>query len=395
MNRFHKVRMGMVGGGRGAFIGAAHRMAAALDGQIELVCGAFSSDPENCRATGAALGLDDSRCYASYQDMFAGEAALDESERMEFVAIVTPNHLHVPVAIAAAKAGYHVMSDKPAGISTDEVRELGVVLGETGALYGLTHTYLGYPMVRQARHLVTSGAIGEVRRVIAEYPQGWMAGAIEESGNKQAAWRVDPSRAGKGGALGDIGTHAHNLAEFVSGHNVTQLSARLRTHRSNRVLDDDGEVSVVFENGATGIVTFSQVCAGEENALKIRIYGEKGGLEWSQMEPNSLIHRVSGENFRVHRAGVEMPLCDEALAHCRLPSGHPEGYLEAFANLYRHFAATLRDPSAQCAEWVPGINAAIRGMAFIDACVASSEAGGAMVPLDVRIDPEQDQQVSA
>jgi predicted dehydrogenase len=326
--------------------------------------------------------------------MFESEAALDESERMEFVAIVTPNHLHVPVAIAAAEAGYHVMSDKPAGISSEEVRELSAVLRRTGKLYGLTHTYLGYPMVRQARHLVASGAIGDVRRVMAEYPQGWMAGPIEESGNKQAAWRIDPARAGKGGALGDIGTHAHNLAEFITGHNVTQLSARLRTHRSNRVLDDDGEVSVVFDNGATGIVTFSQVCAGEENALKIRIYGEKGGLEWSQMEPNSLIHRVSGEPFRVHRAGVEMPLCDEALAHCRLPSGHPEGYLEAFANLYRHFATALRDPAAECAGWVPGITAAIRGMAFIDACVASSEAAGAMMPLHADVDADYNEQPS-
>lgn len=373
----------MVGGGRGAFIGAAHRMAAALDGQIELVCGAFSSNAEVSIESGAELGLEADRCYPDYATMFEAEAALPKEERMEFVAIVTPNHLHVPVAIAAAKAGFHVMSDKPAGISLAEVQELARVLAETGVLYGLTHTYLGYPMVRQARHLVASGAIGTVRKVIAEYPQGWMAGPIEDSGNKQAAWRVDPARAGLGGALGDIGTHAHNLGEFVSGQKVVELAAKLRAHRANRVLDDDGEVNVLYENGATGLVTFSQVCAGEENALKLRIYGETGGLEWSQMEPNSLIHHIAGEPYRVHRAGVDKPLCDEALAHCRLPSGHPEGYLEAFANLYRHFAAAIRDPQAECAKWVPGIEAALRGMAFVEQCVASNNGGGGFVPLEV------------
>lgn len=377
MGRLRKVRMGMVGGGRGAFIGAAHRMAAALDGQIELVCGAFSSDPDNCRSSGAELGLPEARCYADYNTMFAAEAQLPQDERMEFVAIVTPNHLHVPVAIAAAKAGFHVMSDKPAGISLAEVQELATVLQDTGVLYGLTHTYLGYPMVRQAKNIVATGQIGKVRKVHAEYPQGWMAAAVEDSDNKQAAWRVDPARSGPGGGLGDIGTHAFNLAEFVTGQKVTKIAARLRHHRESRQLDDDGEITFTMADGSTGTIMFSQVCAGEENALKVRVYGESGGLTWEQMEPNSLIHRTLGEPLRIHRAGVEQPLCDEALAHCRLPSGHPEGYLEAFANLYRHFAAAIRDPNCEQASWAPDIEHALRGMAFVEAAVESSANGGA------------------
>jgi predicted dehydrogenase len=368
-----KVRMGMVGGGEGAFIGAVHRCAAALDGKIELVCGAFSRDTDNNQRTGSGLGLANDRIYDSWQSLLQQEAQRPAEERMEVLAIVTPNHLHAPIAQAALDAGFHVFSEKPAGTSLAEVREINDTLQTRGLLYGLAHTYLGYPMVWQAREMVREGVLGAVRKIYVEYPQGWMTEAQEEQGNKQATWRSDPALAGASGCMADIGTHAFGMAEFISGHAVATLCADLATHIPGRRLDDDGAALFRTHEGASGVLMASQVCAGEENALKVRVYGEKGGLEWHQMEPNSLVYRPLGEPMRVLRAGVDQPgLSKAALERCRLPGGHPEGYIEAMANLYRDFAIAVRAGEAKVtASGVPGIEAGMRGMAFIEAMVQS------------------------
>ncbi len=377
-----RMRMGMVGGGNGAFIGAVHRMAAALDSEIDLVCGAFSRDFSNCLETGRSLGLADDRCYPDLEAMINCErdiASGQHARAMQCVSIVTPNHAHVPMARQAAEAGLHVMSDKPAGVSLAEVEALASTLEQTGTQYGLTHTYLGYPMVWQARHIASQPEFGAIRKVHVQYTQGWLAQQAE-SGNKQAAWRVDPALAGPAGALGDIGSHAHSLAEFISGSRMNALSAQLRSHFPDRALDDDGEIHFTLENGATGSLISSQICAGDENDLAIRIYGSNASLEWRQMEPNSLIER-RGSGVLIHRAGVDKPLCDEALARCRLPSGHPEGYVEAFANLYRNFARAIRDDVSPASLGVPGMAEALRGMAFLEAAVASSADGGAWIDI--------------
>lgn len=379
-----RVRMGMVGGGQNAFIGSVHRMAAALDGKIDLVCGAFSRDHQNTLKTGRSLGLDESRLYKSYQDMFDQEAKLPENERMEFVCIVTPNHLHVPISIAAAKAGFHIMCDKPAALNLAETKELADVIEQTGVHYGLTHTYLGYPMVWQAQYLAAQPEFGAIRKVYVEYPQGWLAQDQENAGSKQAEWRTDPARSGLAGCMGDIGTHAHSLAEFVTQSRMTEIAARLRTHVEGRLLDDDGEMSFTFANGATGVLTSSQVCVGEENSLKIRVYGENRSLEWHQMEPNTLIERRADGPYLIHRAGVDKPLCDAALAKCRLPSGHPEGYIEAFANLYREFAAKIRatGKEADAITSVPSMDEALSGMAFLEALVESHANNGIFTKIE-------------
>ena len=380
-SRYQRVRMGMIGGGKGAFIGAVHRMAAALDSRIELVCGVFGQDYNNTLETGRELGIDDARLYQSYHEMLEAEKKLPANERMEFVCIVTPNHLHVPMSIAAAKSGFHVMCDKPAGISSDEVAELAKVIANRGVLYGLTHTYLGYPMVWQARHIINQTEFGDVRRVYVEYPQGWLAQNAEKSGSKQAEWRTDPKRAGLAGCMGDIGSHAHSLVEFVTASEFVQVTAHLRTHIEGRLLDDDGEVSFQLANGGSGVLTSSQVCVGEENALKIKVYGEHASIEWHQMEPNSLIERRASGPTLIHRAGVDKPLCDEALTRCRLPSGHPEGYLEAFANLYKLFAASIRAEKTETAEGVPGIYEAQRGLMFLEAIIKSNEENNSPIAM--------------
>lgn len=380
---YKPVRMGMVGGGQGAFIGQVHRMAAALDGRIQIVCGAFSQSYENTLHTGGELGLVQDRLYSDWQGMIASEAARPEDDRMEFVCIVTPNHLHVPIATRALKSGFHVMSDKPAGISLQEVKALAELVSQTGHLYGLTHTYLGYPMVWQARYILQSKALGEVRRIFVEYPQGWLASNLETEGAKQAVWRTDPARAGLAGCMGDIGTHAHSLVEFITGSPMIEVAANLRAHIAGRALDDDGEVSFRLANGATGVLTASQICAGEENALNIRIYGEKGGLEWHQMSPNSLLQmRLEGPAL-LHRAGTDKPLAPEALKRCRLPAGHPEGYIEAFANLYVDFAKAVRSGQTGRAEGVPGLSEALSGMAFLEAITDSHKKGGVSIAMPV------------
>ena len=371
-----KVRMGMVGGGEGAFIGAVHRMAAAIDGEIELVCGAFSSDPERAARSGAALHLPADRVYSDYQAMMQAEAALPEHERMQFVSIVTPNHLHFPVAMAALDAGFHVMSDKPATFNLEEALRLRERVSETGLLYGLTHTYTGYPLVKEARERIAAGELGEVRRVVVEYPQGWLADKQEEADNKQAAWRLDPSKAGISSCMGDIGVHAANLAEYVSGESISELCADLHAFVDGRTLDDDGSILLRFGNGARGLLFASQVCVGEENGLRIRVYGERGGLEWSQQEPNTLWLKWADRPTEMLRAGGAY-LGALATENSRTPMGHPEGYLEAFANLYMAFAGQIRareagETPAARAQDCPGINEAIRGMAFIELAVAAS-----------------------
>lgn len=368
------IRMGMIGGGEGAFIGAVHRHAAGLDGNYQLVCGAFSRNEENNTRTASALNVSTSRTYDSWQSMLEEEAKLPEQQRMQVVVIVTPNHLHVPISLAAIKAGFHVFCEKPAGVSFAEVKELQDVIHASESLYGLAHTYLGYPMVWQARHLVESGKLGKIRKVYVEYPQGWLSGE-EETHNKQAQWRTDPAISGATGAMGDIGTHAFGLVEFVLNDSVTSLCGELNTHVEGRRLDDDGAALIKTKKGASGVLIASQVCAGEENALKIRVYGDKGGLEWRQMEPNSVIYRPVAAPYQVFRAGQgQVGLCDAASARCRVPAGHPEGYLEAMANLYTDFAKAVRANQKGKADGVPGINSGIRGMVFIDAMLASTDS---------------------
>jgi len=366
--------MGMIGGGEGAFIGAVHRHAAGLDGNYQLVCGAFSRNEENNTRTASALNVSTSRTYGSWQSMLEEEAKLSEQQRMQVVVIVTPNHLHVPISLAAIKAGFHVFCEKPAGVSFAEVKELQDVIHASESLYGLAHTYLGYPMVWQARHLVESGKLGKIRKVYVEYPQGWLSGE-EETHNKQAQWRTDPAISGATGAMGDIGTHAFGLVEFVLNDSVTSLCGELNTHVEGRRLDDDGAALIKTKKGASGVLIASQVCAGEENALKIRVYGDKGGLEWRQMEPNSVIYRPVDAPYQVFRAGQgQVGLCDAASARCRVPAGHPEGYLEAMANLYTDFAKAVRANQKGKPDGVPGINSGIRGMVFIDAMLASTDS---------------------
>lgn len=375
MNR--KIRMGMVGGGPGSFIGEVHRMAARLDNQIELVCGAFSSNPKKSRQTGADLFLDPSRVYDDFEEMIEKESALADGERMDFVAIVTPNHMHFPPAAAALKAGFHVMSDKPATLNLNEAKVLRNLVTETGLLYGLTHTYLGYPMVKQARAMVQDGTLGKIRKILVEYPQGWLSQAQESyEKNKQAEWRNDPARSGISGAMGDIGTHAHNLSEYISGDIMTHVCADLNIYVAGRKLDDDGSVLFRMSNGASGTLTASQICAGEENALKIKIYGEKGGLEWHQMEPFKLFYKPHGAVMQTYTAGVDKNnLSAEAFSACRLPSGHPEGYLEAFANLYTGFAEAIRAFDGDYrGHGLIGIEEGVRGMAFVEAVVKSTHS---------------------
>ena len=379
--------MGMVGGGRGAFIGAVHRIAANIDGQIELVCGAFSSDPQRSRDSGADFFLPPDRCYGTFQEMIEREKALTAEKRMDFISIVTPNHMHFPPAKMALENGFHVLSDKPATFSLAEAKTLGAIVKKSGLLYGLTHNYTGYPLVKQAREMVAAGALGKIRKVVAEYPQGWLATNIEAAGQKQAAWRTDPKRSGAAGCIGDIGTHAENLAEYITGLEIKELAADLTAFVKGRKLDDDGNVLLRFKGGAKGILHASQISVGEENNLSIRVYGEKGGLEWHQREPNTMLLKWADQPMQVYRTANGY-LGAAALAAGRTPPAHPEGYLEAFANTYKNFAATIRarlekrKPTAIESDY-PKITDGIRGMAFIEAVVASSKANAAWTKLDV------------
>lgn len=371
-----KIRMGMVGGGRGAFIGGVHRMAAALDGQIEFVCGAFSSDPEKSKLSGQDFFIPSDRVYGSYQEMIEKESQMPENIRMDFISIVTPNHMHYGPAKMALENGFHVVCDKPVSFNLQEALELESLVKRTGLMFALTHNYTGYPMVKQARAMIRDGKLGNIRKIVVEYPQGWLATRIEESDQKQAAWRTDPSRSGAAGAMGDIGTHAENLAEYITGLQITQVCADLTAFVPGRRLDDDGNILLRFEKGAKGVLHASQISVGEENALNIRVYGEKGGIEWHQMEPNTLKVKWMDQPVQLFRTGVGS-LYPEATAHTRIPAGHPEGYLEAFANIYRNFAHCLqskldgKEPNPLHQDF-PSIHDGVRGMRFIEKVVESS-----------------------
>jgi predicted dehydrogenase len=371
--------MGMVGGGKDAFIGAIHRLAANMDGLIELCCGALSINPEIAKDSGRSLFLPEDRIYLTYDEMITKESQLPADKRMDFVTIVTPNFAHFAPAMMALDHGFHVVIEKPIAFTLDEARQLHQKVQETGLILCLTHTYSGYPMVKQARAMVTGGALGKIRKVWVEYPQGWLSKLSEREGNAQAAWRTDPKKSGKAGAMGDIGTHAAHLAEYVTGAQITHLCADLNAMVEGRILDDDGNVLLRMSNGARGVLMASQVAAGEENALKIRIYGEKGGIEWAQHEPNTLIVKWLDQPTQILRAGGNYGdrLSSFATANCRTPGGHPEGYLEAFANIYRNFAQTLSaridgtTPTAEMLDF-PNTQDGLRGMAFIDNVVASA-----------------------
>jgi len=379
MNR--KLRMGMVGGGKDAFIGAIHRHAAFMDGLIELSAGALSINPEIAKDSGKSLFVAEDRIYLTYDEMINKEAALPADKRIDFVTIVTPNFAHFAPAMLALEKGFHVVIEKPIAFTLDEAKQLKKKLEETGLLLCLTHTYSGYPMVKQARAMVKDGVLGKIRKVWVEYPQGWLSKLSEREGNAQAAWRTDPKKSGKSGCMGDIGTHAAHLAEYITGLEITHLCADLNVMVEGRMLDDDGNVLLKFNNGAAGVLMASQVAAGEENALKIRIYGEKGGLEWAQHEPNTLLVKWLDQPTQILRAGGNYGdrLSSYATANCRTPGGHPEGYLEAFGNIYRNFALTLsaridgKEPTKEQMDY-PKVDEGIRGMAFIDNVVASAQS---------------------
>lgn len=377
----------MVGGGQDAFIGAIHRLAANMDGLIELSCGALSINPETAIASGKALFLPESRTYLTYDEMIKAEVALPADERIDFVTIVTPNFAHFAPAMMALEHGFNVVIEKPMTFSLEEAKLLKQKVEETGLILCLTHTYSGYPMVKQAKAMVSEGKLGKIRKVVVEYPQGWLSKLSEREGNAQAAWRTDPKKSGKSSVMGDIGTHASHLAEYITGAKITDVCAELNTLVEGRVMDDDGAVLLKFDNGAKGVLIASQVAAGEENALKIRVYGEKGGIEWFQHDPNTLIVRWLDEPAQILRAGSNYGahLSSFATHNCRTPGGHPEGYLEAFANIYRNFALTLgckldgTEPTPEMLDF-PSVEDGLRGMAFIDNVVASSQSDKKWTP---------------
>jgi predicted dehydrogenase len=385
MNR--KLRMGMVGGGKDAFIGAIHRLAANMDGLIELSCGALSINPEIAMASGEALFLPKDRTYTTCEEMIKAEAALPADKRMDFVTIVTPNFAHFAPAKMALEHGFHVVIEKPITFSLEEAKELKQILDKTGLTLCLTHTYSGYPLVKQIKAMIKDGQLGKIRKVWVEYPQGWLSKLSEREGNAQAAWRTDPKKSGKSSVMGDIGTHAAHLAEYVTGSKITDICAELNTMVEGRVLDDDGAVMLKFDNGAKGVLMASQVAAGEENGIRIRVYGEHGGVEWYQHEPNTLLVKWLDKPTQIYRAGGNNGhyLSPMAIHNCRTPAGHPEGYLEAFANIYRNFALTLgckmdgKTPTAEMLDF-PGIEDGLRGMAFIDNVVASSQSDKKWTP---------------
>ena len=371
-----KLRMGMVGGGIDAFIGSVHRIAARMDGLVELVCGTFSINPEISKESGEVLFVDPTRVYTTYQEMIERESQLPEDVRMDFVTIVTPNFVHFDPARMALENGFNVVIEKPMTFTLEEAKQLKQIVEKTGLTLALTHTYSGYPMVKQARSMVKENKLGKIRKVIVEYPQGWLSRLSEREGNAQAAWRTDPKRSGKSGAMGDIGTHAAHLAEYITGLKISEICADLNTVVDGRLLDDDGNVLIRFDNGANGVLIASQIAAGEENAIKIRVYGEKGGLEWIQEEPNSLYLKWLDEPKQIYRTGGAY-LSDVAKHNTRIPAGHPEGLLEAFGNIYRNFILTVsaklngETPTPEMLDF-PTVDDGVRGMAFIDNVVASS-----------------------
>ena len=380
-----KIKMAMIGGGQGAFIGEVHRLAANLDAKIELLAGAFSSDARKSTTTGQELGLDPKRVYASFEQMLQVESQLPASEKIDFVSIVTPNFLHFEPVKQALELGFHVMCEKPLAFNVTEAEALRAIQAKTGKIVALTHNYTGYPMVKEAKNLVAQGRLGKVRKVIVEYPQGWLSAPIEQSGQKQADWRTDPKRAGISCCVGDIGTHAENLTEYITGLKITSLCADVNTFVEGRLLDDDANVLIRLSNGAKGVLIASQIANGEENELKIRIYGEKASLEWLQSEPNSLILKSNDAPKQILRTGGYPWLSSQTNKHTRLPGGHPEGYLESMANLYRNFAHRIEceknnqeaDPELD----FPSLEDGVRGMKFIEAVIQSSSNNSTWVEL--------------
>ena len=373
-----KLRLGMVGGSLDAFIGEVHRKSAALDGHFDLMAGAFSSSSEKSHKTGVSLGLNPDRVYGSYKEMIEKESDLPPGERIEAVSIVTPNHVHFDPAKLALENGFHVIIDKPLAFSLDEARELEKIVDKTGLILALTHTYTGYPMIKEARHIFKTGKLGAVRKIYVEYPQGWLSTALELEGNKQASWRTDPERSGEGGAVGDIGTHAANLAEYVSGLTITKLCADVNIVVEDRLLDDDSAALLKFDNGASGVLMATQIATGEENDLKLRVYAEKGSIEWTHTDPNTLLFKPLNEPVQILRAGTGY-LSDAAQKNTRLPAGHPEGYLEAFANIYNAFYEAVCDYQTDTLKPIqeydfPDVNDGVRGMAFVSAMIASGKS---------------------
>ncbi len=370
-----RIRMGMVGGGPGAFIGPVHRMGAELDGKIELVAGAFSHDAAKSREAGRSYGIGEERSYSGYREMMTRERA--RKDAIDFVCIVTPNHLHLPIASAALENGFHVVSDKPATVDLKEALELESIVRRTGLLYALTYTYTGYPMVREARHMARGGAVGKIRKVVVEYSQGWLTEALEKTGQRQAAWRTDPQQSGLGGAIGDIGVHAFNLLEYFTGLRVAEFCASLSTVVPGRTLDDDCNLLLKLDNGAPGVMVVSQIAAGDRNDIRLHVYGEKGGLHWSHENNNVLGLNLLDEPSQTLHAGSRY-LSEPTRSLFRLPVGHPEGLIEAFANIYRDFAAAVRnrftDPKAVLTDLVPGIAEGRRSMAFVEQAVESSRS---------------------
>lgn len=386
-----KLKMGMIGGGKGAFIGAVHRNAANLDGLIELTCGAFSSNPERSRQTAEELFLKADRGYAHFREMIEAESRRPADERMDFVSIVTPNHAHYEPAKLALEHGFHVVIEKPMTFTLEEALRLQALVRKSGLFLALTHTYSGYPMVKQARSMIKDGKLGKIRKIVVQYPQGWLSKLTENDGNAQAAWRTDPEKSGKSGAMGDIGTHAAQLAEYISGLKINEICADLSIMVPGRQLDDDGNVLLRFNNGAKGVLIASQISAGEENALNIQVYGEEGGIHWRQEEPNSLVVKMLDEPMRVYRTGnnYQQPFAMSSFAthNTRIPAGHPEGLLEAFANIYRNFALTISAtregiiPSPEVLDF-PGVAEGVRGMQFIEKVIESNESDEKWVSFD-------------
>jgi predicted dehydrogenase len=374
----HKLRLGMIGGGQGAFIGNIHRIAARLDGFYDLVCGAFSSNEQKSIESGLQLGINKNRCYGTYTEMIEKELQLPLDERMQVVSIVTPNHVHFAPAKLALENGFHVVLDKPLCFNTDEAYALQKVVQNATSKFCLTHTYTGYPMIKQAKQMIANGEIGAIRKVYVSYVQGWLYQSLESENQKQASWRTNPQQSGIAGAMGDIGTHAFNLAEYISGLQVTQLCAHINIVVKDRKLDDDGATHLQFNNGATGILVASQIATGAENNITIKIYGDKGSIEWEHENNNSLKVNWADKPSQIYRAGTGY-LLPIAAANCRTPAGHPEGYIEAFANLYKNFAChilALQNNETIKPEWLdyPSIEDGVRGMQFIEAVIKSGKS---------------------
>jgi predicted dehydrogenase len=374
----HKLRLGMIGGGQGAFIGGVHRMAARMDGLYDLVCGAFSSDAQKSIDSGLELGIEKNRCYGSYTEMITKELLLPPNERMQVVSIVTPNHMHFAPTKLALENGFNVLLDKPLCFNIDEAHQLKNIVEKTTAKFCLTHTYTGYPMIKQAKQMIANGEIGTVRKIYVNYIQGWLHQSLESENQKQASWRTNPQQSGIAGAMGDIGTHAFNLAEYMSGLQVTQLSSHINIVVKDRKLDDDGATHLQFNNGATGVLIASQIATGAENNITIKIYGDKGSIEWEHELNNSLKVNFADKPSQIYRSGTPY-LHAIAAANCRTPAGHPEGYLEAFANLYKNFAChilAIENNETIKQEWLdyPGIEEGVRGMQFIEAVIKSGKS---------------------